>query len=252
MAIAGTPGSGVRYRKLAAELGEAITSGAFGVDARLPSEEVLAARYGVSRGTVRQALSLLRAQGMITSRRGTRRVIIDTAPAQSFVELLSFTRWAQSMGETPGARTLQVARRAATPVEAGQLQLELDAEVVHVVRLRTLSRMPVMIERTTYPGQIGAALADLDADAPSHLDPLVAAGVVLTDAEHTVDVVVADAEDAGALGCGQGAPLLRERRRSSDPTGVPIVWSDDRFLPGTVSFTVHNSVSMTPLTRRRM
>lgn len=243
--------SGAQYRNLAAELGEAITSGTFGADARLPSEETLAQRYGVSRGTVRQALSLLQAQGMITSRRGTRRVILGTAPTQSFFELISFTRWARSLGETPGARTIGVERRAASPVELEQLQLESDTEVYHVLRLRTLSRIPVMVERTTYPIRIGELIAGLMPEANSHLDPLVEAGVVFADAEHTIDLVSAEAADTRLLGCAEGAPLMRERRRSTDPTGVPIVWSDDRFLPGTVSFTVHNSMSMTTLSRRR-
>lgn len=243
--------SGAQYRELAAKLGDEITSGAVGPDARLPSEETLAQRHGVSRGTVRQALSLLQAQGMITSRRGTRRVILGAAPSQSFYELLSFTRWARSLGESPGARTIRVERRAASAVELEQLQLESGAEVYHVLRLRTLSRIPVMIERTTYPAPIGELIAGLGPEAASHLDPLIEAGVVFADAEHTVDVVVADAADARTLGCAEGAPLLRERRRSTDPTGVPIVWSDDRFLPGVASFTVHNSSSMTTLSRRR-
>lgn len=68
----------------------------------LPAEGTLAEQYGVSRGTVRQALAVLRSDGLVTSRRGTRRVVLGTARVQSFSELLSFTHWAYSMGEEPG------------------------------------------------------------------------------------------------------------------------------------------------------
>ncbi|MFE5163630.1 GntR family transcriptional regulator [Streptomyces sp. NPDC056697] len=251
--MAGTDGrtTGARYRRLAADLREAIASGAFGSDGRLPSEEQLAQQYGVSRGTVRQALTVLRANGLVTSRRGTRRVVLGTARTQSFMELMSFTLWARSLGEEPGGRTIDITRCTANPLEREQLGLAPGAEIYRVLRLRTLSRVPIMIERTIYVEHVGAMIARLEPEAISHLEPLTEQGVVFADAEHTVDLVYADAEDAELLGCEEGAPLMRERRRATDPAGTPLEWSEDRYLPGTVSFTVHNSVASTALSRRR-
>lgn len=251
--MAGTGGraAGARYRQLAADLREAIASGAYGAGGRLPSEEELAQRYAVSRGTVRQALTVLRANGLVTSRRGTRRVVLGTARTQSFFELLSFTHWARSIGEEPGGRTIDVECRPADPSECEQLALEPGAPIYRVLRLRTLSRVPTMIERTLYPERVGAMIAGLETDAVSHTEPLADLGVVFADAEHTIDLVHADTEDARLLGCAAGGPLIRERRRVTDPAGTPLAWSEDRFLPGTVAFTVHNSVATTALSRRR-
>ncbi|GLW99067.1 GntR family transcriptional regulator [Microtetraspora sp. NBRC 16547] len=243
--------AGARYRRLAADLREAIASGAYGSGGRLPSEEELAQKYGVSRGTVRQALAVLRANGLVTSRRGSRRVVLGTARTQSFFELLSFTRWARSIGEEPGGRTVDVEHRLAGPLECELLGLLAGSQIYRVLRLRTLSRVPIMIERTIYPERIGAMIVRLEPDAVSHTEPLAEQGVVFADAEHTVDLVYADAEDARLLGCAEGGPLIRERRRATDPAGTPLEWSEDRYLPGTVSFTVHNSVAMTALSRRR-
>ncbi|WP_432974535.1 GntR family transcriptional regulator [Dactylosporangium sp. CA-233914] len=47
------------YRRIAAELRELIESGELAVGTRLPSEAALAERYGVARGTARQALAAL-------------------------------------------------------------------------------------------------------------------------------------------------------------------------------------------------
>ncbi|WP_228001483.1 GntR family transcriptional regulator [Nocardia australiensis] len=251
MAESGGKRPRAEYRRLAAELREAITSGEFGSGDRLPSEESLAGQYGVSRGTVRQALAVLRANGLVTSRRGTRRVILGTARTQSFFELLSFTGWARSIGEDPGSRTVEMEHRAATSLECELLQLAPGSHIYRVVRLRTLSRVPVMLERAIYPEQIGQLIAALPTDAPSHAYPLLGEGVVFADADHTIDLVDADADDARLLGCGEGSPLLRERRRVTDPASTPLLWSDDRFLPGTVSFNVHNSMATTALSRRR-
>ncbi|UVJ39281.1 GntR family transcriptional regulator [Arthrobacter sp. CJ23] len=236
---------------MAANMRLEIEAGEFGSNGRLPSEESLAEQYGVSRGTVRNALALLRANGLVTSRRGTRRVVLGTARTQSFQELLSFTAWARSQGEEPGARTIHNRVRPATVAEVEVLQLGAGDEITEVLRVRLLGRVPVMLERTVYPSRIGAAIGGLAPDPLSHTAVLDASGVVFADSEHTIDIVAADPTDAHTLGCAEGTGLLREIRRATDPAGVPLLWSEDRFLPGTVSFTVHNSAAVSSLARRR-
>ncbi|MCX5015640.1 GntR family transcriptional regulator [Streptomyces sp. NBC_00555] len=232
------------HRTVAADLRTAITAGEYGSGARLPAEDELARRYGVSRGTVRQALAALRSDGLITSRRGTRRVVLaGPGGGSGTTELRSFTRWARSLGEQPGGRTDSVVRGRADAEEAEQLRIEPGATVHHVLRLRTLSGAPVMVERTTYPGAVGELVAAMPADTVSYSEQLALHGVLFTDAHHTIDLVPADADDARLLGCRAGESLLRERRRSTDPAGVPVEWSQDRYLPGTVAFTAHSTAA---------
>lgn len=59
-----------KYRRIAADLQAAIEAGEYAPGDRLPGESVLAARYGVAAMTARQALSLLRSQGLAESRIG--------------------------------------------------------------------------------------------------------------------------------------------------------------------------------------
>ncbi|MFD4231924.1 GntR family transcriptional regulator [Streptomyces sp. NPDC058545] len=246
----GTPDRDLRYRRVAAELREAIIAGEYAAGAKLPPEGTLAERYNVSRGTVRHALAVLRTDGLVTSRRGTRRTVLGGPRAQSFSELLSFTNWARSTGETPGGRVDRVVRRPAEPLDAEQLGLEAGAEVYVVLRLRTLSGEPVMVERSIYPARVGALVAELPPDTVSHTEALVMQGVLFTDADHTIDLTWADADDARLLDCPVGQVLLRERRRTTNPAGVPVEWSEDRYLPGTIAFTVHNSVATSTLGRQ--
>jgi GntR family transcriptional regulator len=108
-----------------------------------------------------------------------------------------------------------------------------------------------MLERTVYPSAVGELLTGLPPDTVSYTVALEESGVLFADAQHTIDLCRADAEDARLLGCRPGDPLLRERRVSTDPTGTPIEWSDDRYLPETVAFTVHSSAAAASLDRRR-
>ncbi|WP_405577320.1 GntR family transcriptional regulator [Streptomyces sp. NBC_01190] len=246
----GAPVGDLRYRTVAAALRQAIIAGEYASGAKLPTEGALAERHAVSRGTVRHALAVLRSEGLVTSRRGARRTVLGGSPAQSFAELLSFTSWARSIGEKPGGRVDRIVRRPADASEAERLGLAPGTEVCLVLRVRTLSDEPVMVERTVYPARVGALVAALPPDAVSHTEALLEQGVMFTDAEHTIDLAWADADDTRLLDCPAGQVLLRERRRSTDPTGVPMEWSEDRYLPGTVAFTVHNSVAASTLGRR--
>jgi GntR family transcriptional regulator len=123
-----------RYRKVAEDIKAAIASGGYAAGTRLPSEHELAERYSVSRGTIRQAFAALRADGIIASRRGARRVVVGGPRVQSIGELLSFSRWARAMGEVPGGRVVAMQRRPAKPTEAERLAIPADAQVYHLTR----------------------------------------------------------------------------------------------------------------------
>lgn len=237
------------YRKVADDIKAAIAAGTYPPGSLLPSEAELAERYAVSRGTVRQAFAALRADGVIASRRGARRVVIGGPRVQSFGELLSFSRWARAMGEVPSGRVVSLDRRTASGAEASRLGLPEDSVVYYLVRVRLLSGRPVMLERAVYPDRVGALVAGLDLAADSITERLEELGVVFTDAEHVIDAVPASAEDSRWLGVRAGVPLLRERRFTTDRSGIPVEWSDDRYLATETAFSVRNSVSVNALSR---
>src|ERR1700744_4420193 len=237
------------YRKVADDITAAIEAGTFPPGALLPSEAELAERYTVSRGTVRQAFAALRADGIIASRRGARRVVIGGPRGESFGELLSFSPWARAVGEVPGGRVVALQRRPGKTGEAGQRALEPGAPIYHLTRVRTLSGRPVMIERGAYPDRVGILVAGMDLEKDSITERLEELGVVFTDAEHVMDAVAATAQDARLLGVSPRVPMLRERRLTTDPAGVPVEWSEDRYLGRAVAFSVHNSVAVNALSR---
>jgi len=197
----------------------------------------------VSRGTIRQAFAALRADGVIASRRGARRVVFGGSRVQSF------SRWARAMGEVPGGRVVSLERRPATADEAARLAIPEASAVYSLMRVRLLSGRPVMLERAVYPEKVGALVAGLDLARESISERLEELGIVFTDAEHVIDAVPASAEDARWLGVRAGAALLRERRFTTDRSGQPVEASDDRYLGTETAFSVRNSVSVNALSR---
>ena len=237
------------YRKVAEDIKAAIAAGGYAAGTRLPSESELAEQYLVSRGTIRQAFAALRADGVIASRRGARRVVIGGPRVQSFGELLSFSRWARAIGEVPGGQVVELKRRPAKPLEAERLAVPAGEPIYRLVRVRLLSGRPVMVERGTYPDRVGALVAGMDLEAGSITERLEELGVMFADAEHVIDAVPASAQDARLLGVSPRVPMLRERRLTTDPAGVPVEWSDDRYLGSAVAFSVHNSIAVNALSR---
>jgi len=236
----------IGYEHVAADLRTAVDAGVHPPGSRLPSESELARTYGVARGTVRQAFATLAAEGLISTRKGARRMVLGRQRLQGFNELRSFSEWAEALGETPGGRVVALVRREATSAEAEQLDTD---RVYHLTRVRLLSGRPVMIERTAYPERVGALVAGMDIDHESITQRLQELGVLFANAAHTLSAVVASAEDARLLDIRPRAPLLRELRLSTDPDGAPLEWSEDRYLGDAVAFTVHNSVHQNTLIR---
>jgi len=221
------------HRRIAEALRRAIRSGVYPRGALLPSERELAEDFEVSRGTVRHALSTLRAEGVIASRRGARGVVL--------AELLSFSAWARSLGEEPSGRVVELARRYADAADARRLDVDEGDPVFALLRVRMLGDAPVMIERTTFVESVGRLVATIDLESDSIYARLADLGVVFAQARHTVSAIAADTLDAQLLAVDPGTPLLRQIRRTTSPDGRAIEWSDDRYLGDAVSFVLENS-----------
>ncbi|MCM3779814.1 GntR family transcriptional regulator [Microbacterium hydrocarbonoxydans] len=245
-----------RYREIARDLTIRIADGDFDATGMLPAEAQLAASFGVSRGTVRNALVLMARQGAIAPRRGSGWLVRTTALSQRFSEVRSFAQWARSRGMEPGGQVVAQQRRSATPTELRTLRghgggPSGPTQVLEVVRLRTLNGRTVMLERTAYPPWIAPLIEALPADEPSVVGALEAQhGVRMVHGEHSIDAIAAPSEDARLLEVRRSSPLLRVRRVSYAADGRAIETGDDRYLPDAMSFQVQASLQGTSLTRR--
>ncbi|MFI2764201.1 GntR family transcriptional regulator [Streptomyces echinatus] len=240
-----------RHEAITEELRHAIDREEYTVGSRLPSESELAAHYGVSRGTVRQAVAALTAEGLIGSRQGARRVVLASRRSQSFAELRSFAQWARTMGREATGHVVSQEYHPATSEDAVRLQLAVGTPVLHVLRVRGLDGEPVLLERTVYAEWISPAVEAIEPDCPSVTQRLYDdTGLVFAYGEHIIDAVACGALDAELLGVRRTSPLLRVRRVTTTREGRPVEWSDDRYRPDAVSFSVHNSIGNNPLARK--
>jgi GntR family transcriptional regulator len=236
--------SGSRFAAIASSLRRDIDSGALGPGAALPSEAELSARFAVSRGTVRQALAALRAEGLISGGRGRSPRVTRSILAQSFDQMVSFSAWAERLGRTPSARTLELARRPVGAEAARKLGVEIGRPVFQYKRLRLLDGEPAMVEVTTFLEWIGRLLLDCDLDGGSVYAQLGERGVNFGEAHQSIGAVAASAEQSGLLGVARRAPLLEVRRHVFDPEGVPLEWSYDTYRGDAFAITVQSRMTL--------
>src|SRR5262249_57906050 len=109
--------SGGRAELIARRLGEAIRVGLILDGEKLPPESDLAARFGVSTVTLREALTILREQGLVSTRRGRRGGSFAHAPADPTEPLRRFSvndlrDLADQRGAISGAAARLAAERA--------------------------------------------------------------------------------------------------------------------------------------------
>jgi GntR family transcriptional regulator len=229
------------HAQVADTLRDQIRRGELAPGTSIPSEARLCAQFEASRGTIRSALAALRREGLIGGGQGRPPMVRDTAVGQPFESLVSFTAWAEQIGRTPGQRTIEIARRRASATAAEALGLDEGTHVIELLRLRLLDDEPVMLERASFVEEVGRLLFDFDPDNASIYAYLSSRGVDLDSARHTMDAVGADETDADLLEIKLGAPLLRERRRTTSSDGTPLEYGDDRYRPDRVTFTIDNS-----------
>jgi GntR family transcriptional regulator len=229
-----------RHAVIAQALREQIRSGELTPGSPVPSEARLTSQFGVSRGTVRQALAALRAEGLIAGGRGRVPVVRRAGLAQNFDQLVSFSMWARQVGRTPSARTLELARRPADAEAAEHLEIEPGTPIFACTRVRLLDGAPVLVERATFVESVGRLLLDFDLDAGSVYEQLGARGVELVEAQQTISAIAAGAEEAALLGVSRRAPLLEVRRQAMNADGIPLEWGRDRYRADAFEITVHN------------
>ena len=84
-----------------------IAVGEWAAGERLPSETELAARYGVARMTVRQAIGALAGEGVVVRRQGLGTFAAERLPTRRVGALLSFTEEMRSQGRDVETRLIK-------------------------------------------------------------------------------------------------------------------------------------------------
>lgn len=177
----------------------------------IPSELELAARYGVSQGTVRKAIDDLAAENLLVRRQGKGTFVATHSEARTAYR---FLRLQPDSGEDepyPGSRLLECKRVRASAELARLLDLKPSEGIVSVRRVLVFGGEPTVLDEISLPGALFKGLTP--AKFHAHKGSMYRLfetefGMRMIRADEKLRAVAAEADTATALQVTIGTPLL--------------------------------------------
>jgi GntR family transcriptional regulator len=218
------------YQRLRDQIAGEITRNVWRPGAAIPTEAELAETHKVAVGTVRKAIDLLVAEGLVERAQGrgtyVRRPSFDSS-------LFRFFRFQGPDGtrRMPESRILARERLAGPPDVTRALALEPEAEVLRLSRLRLIDRRPVLAEEIWLDADRFAALMTLTPEAFGELlYPLYETHcrTVVASARETLWIETVDAPTAAALEIPPGMPVVVIERLALGYDERPLEWRRSR------------------------
>ncbi len=227
-------------------LTEVISRGDLVAGDRLPPEGQLAAMLGVSRMTLRQALSSLAAIGTVVRKPGrTGGTFVDEPKILcDLTGLAGFTEQMRRANVRAGARVVSAITRPASHAVASGLSIDRGAPVHEIVRIRTANREPLALERAYFPAALFPDL--LQRRLSGSLYVLLTKGYAQTPAtaEESLEAVTAGDEEARLLRVQPHSPLMQIERTAYTTAGLAVEYARDLFRPDRVRISLRTGLSV--------
>lgn len=221
-----------RYGWLALQLRANITSGKWVPGSAIPAETQLAKSYSVALGTMRQAIAVLVAEGLLERVHGRGTFVSSGIGGASLLRFFRFrtqpepasaaNQTAQTDTGIPSSRIVEKRVVKANTEVAAALNVAARSPVLALVRVRTLAGVPCLFERIWLPLPPFAALTTLNA---SQWDDLLypmfqrLCGITIYKADDSVTFCLGEDEVVQALRLRAKAPCARVERHAFDMSG---------------------------------
>ncbi|TVR33649.1 MAG: GntR family transcriptional regulator [Spirochaetaceae bacterium] len=206
----------------------------------IPTEQQLCQHFGISRPTVRQAISGLVAEGYLQRSKGKGTFIAQPKINQDFLQVLeSFNREMRDKGLTPATRVLA---KETTVVDEDNISMHLKlprgASVIYLRRLRFVNNSPLVLVNTFLPLDRLPNLNGHDLERESLYELIEHEhGLSIARAERTLEAVVGEEEDAQLLQIDPGSAVQYIETVTYLTDGSPIEFSQAWYRGDMARFT---------------
>ncbi len=221
------------YARIQEYIAELILSGKLAPDTKIQSERDFSDDLGVSRMTVRRAITELVNEGLLERKHGSGTYVAKPKITYESPELANYMLAMQRRNIAAASQLLEFGQVIASRRLAQSLQIEIGNPIYRVAMLRFANRVPVVLERVFIPCARCPDLEEWDLEKSSIQD-------LLTEAYHiqpgrisqTVEAVVAVDTVAQQLRVEEGFPLLMLSRIMYEKGSQTAVLFSQDFLRG--------------------
>lgn len=234
-----------RARQVADLIRRELLDDGFG-EGMLPDERDLCRQFGASRNAIRDALDLLRQEGLIERLPGVGTTVVGRKVSHDLHRLMGLAEVLHEHGTVVNqVRTAGLVRPPAAV--ARRLELTGDSEVVYIERLRSLNGVPLSLDLTYVTAPIGIPLLDADLQRQDIFRLLEQiSGRRLGNADLAMEAVNADPHSAAVLAVPRGGALLMVERLTHFDDGTPVDLEYIRFRGDrlTMRASTHRAVTV--------
>jgi GntR family transcriptional regulator len=219
------------YVRIQEYIAELILTGKLAPETKIQSEREFSEELGVSRMTVRRALTELVSEGLLERRHGSGTYVAKPRVTYESTELVNHIQAMEQRNIASASQLLEFDEIVASRRLAEQLDVEIGDSLYRVVILRFANRVPVILERGFFPCSRCPNLEEWDLEKTSLFDLLVNVyGADLARVSQTVEAIAANETVAQQLRVSEGFPLLKLNRTIYNAANSkPIEYSQDFF-----------------------
>ncbi|HEY0596756.1 UTRA domain-containing protein [Sphingopyxis sp.] len=221
------PTDGPQYLALRNQIALSIEMGKLPPGAKLPSERTLQTGSGAARGTIREALFQLEAEGLIYRRDRSGWYVSPPAVTYDPTRWAGFMTYVAEQGRTPATATIATETVPASSAVADIFRVAPGTPLHLVTRLRSIDGRPVLMEQITVDPALAPGLFSHSLDGS--LSQILMTQYGLRVSRNRVDMrpCALTREAADALGAKSGTPGLLVVRTSFDPDGRVVEYDQE-------------------------
>lgn len=218
----------------------AIKDGTYKKDNPIPTEKEFSEIFGISRTTVRQAITELVKEGWLYRVKSKGTFVSTPKINQDFIsKLVTFQEEMDTSGKTAMTEVLELKVLPARDQIAGMLQLEVNDPVVYLHRRRFADGEPIVTVETFLSYADCAYVMERDLVKQSLYD-------IMSEKDETevhcvkrrVEAVEATSDDSKLLGIKKGKPVQLFCSQGFNVYGKPVEYSVARYRADRNSFEV--------------
>jgi GntR family transcriptional regulator len=209
------------YTRTAEMLRARITSGVWTVGNRLPAEHELCREFGVSSITMRRAIAMLAAEGLVVRLQGKGTFVSSSqAIVHGPPQMTSFTQDMELRGWHPSARLVRSDIVPADEKFSVRMGLPENSKVFVLTRIRLADGQPIALQTAYIPARLVPNLDSFDLSTGSLYELLEKEyGLRPARASESWEAGIVSDIEAELLEVTAGSPAFRVERLTSDSSG---------------------------------